>query len=268
MMQVQGAQFFRDPMPEDGAGPKVLSSTSNTRVQAGSTREACSGELDSNATAVAVGLASDSGYWIVRAGTPLIAAPNAPTFQFVYALAGSISPGAHEMVLRGVDATGQFGPKTTRTLDVVSAARPEGHLVISLTWDSAADLDLHVVLPSGIEIFKRNPTEYERPPPSAGPVPPNAPLDGGVLDRDSNAGCVLDGQREEDVVWTEAPPKGHYIVRVDTFSLCGAPSAHWRVEALLDGTPLGGATGTGTENDLRFEHNRGGGVLALEIDVP
>jgi hypothetical protein len=127
---------------------------------------------------------------------------------------------------------------------------------------------LHVVLPSGIEIFKRNRTEDERPPPSAGPAPPNAPTDGGVLDRDSNEMCVSDGQRAENVYWTEPPPKGHYVVRVDTFSLCGAPSSPWRVEALLDGQRIGAAQGTSTEMDARFEHNRGAGVLALELDVP
>ena len=268
MIQVEGAQFFREPMPADERGPKVLTATLAARARAGYVEQACSGDLEPAATAIAIGLAGDVGYWIVPAGLPLASAPSAPTFEIVFGVSANVAPGRYDVVLRAVDASGRFGPSAVRPLDVAPAARPDGRLVISLSWDNQADLDLHVVLPSGIELFKRNRTEYQRPPPSAGPVPPNAPTDGGVLDRDSNAMCVPDGQRAENAVWAEAPPKGRYVVRVDTFSLCGAPSAHWRVEALLDGKRIGGAQGTSTEVDTRFEHNRGAGVLALELDVP
>ena len=50
--------------------------------------------------------------------------------------------------------------------------------------------------------------------------------------------------------------------------MCGGTSANWRLEAVLDGKRLGSASGTATETDLRFAHDRGAGVLALEIDVP
>lgn len=268
MMQVEGAQFFREPMPDSASGPKVVSATVAARTRAGIVQQACAGDLERAATSVAIGLAGDVGYWIVPAGIPLASAPTTPTFEAVFGLAPNILPGRHDVVLRAVDGAGRFGPATLRPLDVGPRQRPDGRLVISLSWNNQADLDLHVVLPSGIELFKRNRTEYQRPPPSAGPVPPNAPTDGGVLDRDSNALCVPDGQRAENAVWTEAPPSGRYVVRVDTFSLCGAPNADWQVEALLDGTRLGAARGTSTEIDTRFDHNRGAGILALELDVP
>ncbi|MCW5837734.1 MAG: hypothetical protein KIS78_35400 [Labilithrix sp.] len=267
-LRVDGAQFFRRAMPEEDDGPAVLSATVVSRARAGVVERACAGELERAATAIAIGLSSDVGYWVLPAGIPLASAPSSPTFDAVLGLSGSARPGRYDVVLRAVDATGRFGPATTRPLEVVPAARPAGRFVISLSWQNEADLDLHVVLPSGLEIFKRNRTEYQRPPPSAGPVDPNAPTDGGFLDRDSNAMCVQDGARAENVVWTEPPPPGRYVVRVDTFSLCGAPSAPWRVEAVLDGTRIGAAEGTSTEIDARFEHNRGGGVLVLELDVP
>lgn len=268
MIHVEGAQFFREAMPRDESGPKVLSATLAARTRAGVVEQACAGDLERAATAIAIGLGGDVGYWILPAGIPLASAPTAPTFEAVFGVAPDVPPGRHDVVLRAVDAAGRFGPPAVRPLDVAPLQRPSGRLVISLSWDNQADLDLHVVLPSGVELFKRNRTEYQRPPPSAGPVPPNAPTDGGFLDRDSNAMCVSDGQRAENAVWTEAPPKGRYIVRIDTFSLCGAPSAHWRLEALLDGQRVGAAQGTSTEIDTRFEHNRGAGVLALELDVP
>jgi hypothetical protein len=268
ILQVQGAQFFREAMPSGETGPKVLTVTVAAHARAGAIDLACGGDLEPSATAIAFGLAGDVGYWILPAKIPAASAPASPTFEIAFALSARASPGPHQLVFRGVDGGGRFGPPLVRPLEVALGSRPTGRLVISLSWDNEADLDLHVVLPSGLELYKRNRTEYQRPPPSAGPVSPNAPTDGGVLDRDSNALCVPDGQREEDAVWTEAPPKGHYVVRVDTFALCGAPSAPWRLEALLDGVRIGAAQGTGTEEDLRFTHNRGDGVLALELDVP
>ena len=97
---------------------------------------------------------------------------------------------------------------------------------------------------------------------------PGTEHDGGVLDRDSNAQCVQDGARAEDVVWANEPPHGHYVVRVDASSMCGEAASRWKVEALYRGARLGAAQGTATESDTRFPHERGGGVLALELDVP
>lgn len=266
MLQVEGGQFFREPMPEERGGPKVVTSTVRGRARAGVALQSAVGDLERPSTAVAVAIAGDVGYWIVPADLPSAAAPELPTFDVRFAVAAGIT-GRRDLVFRAVDGERRFGPALVRPLDVVGAA-PAGRLVIALTWNNGADLDLHVVLPSGVEIFKRNPTEYERPPASAGPVTGGAPTDGGVLDRDSNAQCVPDGRRAESVVWTEAPPRGRYLVRVDTSSLCGEVSAYWRVEARLDGALVGAVAGTSTTADARFPHDRGGGALALELDVP
>jgi hypothetical protein len=268
MMQVQGSQFRRGPMPSENGGPPVVSANLATITVAGVNDLIGNGELDRRANAVAIGLEGDVGYWTIPADTPDLAQPTEPTFGFVFGLAAALGPGTYSYVVRAVDVDGHFGPPTIRPLTIVPRSAPVGHLVVSLTWDSAVDLDLHVVLPNGVEIFKRNPAEYVPPPISAGPYDPFALHDGGVLDRDSNAHCVLDGQRAEDAVWQNLPPQGHYVVRVDTFSMCDAASANWRVEALLDGKRIGSASGVATENDLRFDHNRGSGVLALEFDVP
>jgi hypothetical protein len=65
------------------------------------------------------------------------------------------------------------------------------------------------------------------------------PLPGfGTLDRDSNAACVSDGYRAENVVWDDeagAPEAGLYVVRVDMFSACGAPSADFNFTLYVDG---------------------------------
>jgi hypothetical protein len=251
-LQLDGARFVRGDLPAVGGGPSIVSASLTQRASAGQVRGALAGELDRSALAVAIGMENDRGYWILRAGVPLASAPTSPTFQAGFGLARSLPSGPRNVVFRAVDAEGRFGPPVVRTIVVDALGPPKGRLVVSLAWDGAADLDLHVTLPNGIVIYKRNPSD----------------LDGGRLDRDSNAGCVFDGQRSENVVWNDAPPRGHYQARIDTFSLCGAATSMWRLEAVLGGKTIAGATGTSTVNDLRFDHNREAGVLAFDFDVP
>lgn len=267
-LHVDGAQFFRGPMPADAMGPKVQTVTVGASFTAGSVDKSCTGEIDRDGTAVAVGLAGDLGYWILRADVPTASAPSAPTFAASLSFARSMKAGPRDLVVRAVDAQRRFGPPFTRTIQIRDRAVPDGQLVVSLAWDNGADLDLHVVDPDGVEIFKRNPNSYEPPPPGAAKEAPGTPHDGGVLDFDSNAGCVEDGRRTEDVVWADAPPRGHYLVRVDTASLCGEAVARWRVQAILHGAVVGSAEGIATDVDVSYPHVRGAGVLALQFDVP
>jgi hypothetical protein len=266
-LQIAGAQFYRDAPPGDQGGPAVHTVTISPQVFAGASNRHCTGDVDPQGSAVAIALAGDVGYWILPTAPPDIAAPGAPTFTAEVSFARTIAPGPRDFVVRAVDGSGRFGKPEVRTLDVRSAI-PAGHLVVALSWTNDADLDLHVVDPNGVEVFARNVSSFEPPPPGAPQLPPDATHDGGVLDFDSNGQCVPDGLRAEHVVWTDAPPRGHYLVRVDTASLCGLASAYWTVEAFLDGKSLGKAEGIATQNDTQFAHERGAGVLALEYDVP
>jgi hypothetical protein len=89
----------------------------------------------------------------------------------------------------------------------------------------------------------------------------------GILDFDSNAGCVIDGRCNENVVWSVAAPAGDYVARVDTFSLCGNSAARWTVEALFDGVSLGKAEGEALPASQRFSKGKGSGVTALSFTV-
>jgi len=267
-LRVAGARFVREALPAPSGGPRVQSVSVSPIVPAGAVGRSCSGVVEPSATAVALALDGDKGYWVLPSQPPEIAAPGFPTFATEVSFASSLAAGSRRLLARAVDAEGRFGPELAKPLTVSARALPAGRLVIALSWSNQADLDLHVVDPAGVEIWKRNINSYEPPGPGAPPEPPGTPHPGGVLDFDSNAQCVADGRRAENVVWTDPPPKGHYLVRVDTFSLCGAPNAYWRVEALLDGRSLGAAEGLATERDEEMPHDRGAGVLALEIDVP
>ncbi len=267
-LQVANARFVREAMPAEQDGPRVRTVTVGSTFRAGATNRSCSGEIDREGTAVAIGIAGDLGYWIVRADVPSASALDAPTFVAELSFAETMRAGLRDLVVRAVDRDGRFGPPAVKAISIQDRVVPDGVLVVSLSWDNGADLDLHVVDPRGVEIFKRNPSSYEPPPAGSPPEPPGTPHDGGVLDFDSNEGCALDGRRAENVVWTDPPPPGRYLVRVDTSSLCGEPAARWRVQAFLRGTRIGAAEGISTEADTRWAHERGAGVLALELDVP
>ena len=88
------------------------------------------------------------------------------------------------------------------------------------------------------------------------------------MDFDSNASCVIDGRRQENVVWKVPPPSGHYVARVDAFSMCSELAAHWSVDVRLGGAIVAHAQGSSFDSDTRFGHDRGAGVLAVEFDVP
>jgi hypothetical protein len=141
-----------------------------------------------------------------------------------------------------------------------------------VAWDTEADLDLHVRIP--------NPTNDKMPTydvwakaPRALPPPPEgtdytpAELDaGGRLLFDSNAQCVIDGQRYEELVFPMGVPAGPIEVRVDTFSLCGEATARWHAEAFLNTDPkqvLAEAFGQSGDRDTVGMHTGGSGTLAF-----
>lgn len=266
-LAVHGAQFFRGAMPGDGAGPAVSVATlALDHVRVGQQESPFKGSLSPGATGAAIALGGDRGYWVITTGSPDPSEPGYPSFDAPLSFSSTIAPGTYDLIVRAVDASGRFGVANTQSVTITTSPIPDGKLVVSLVWDTESDLDLHVVDPNGAEIFNRNINSWQPTP--GKPSDPNAYKTGGILDFDSNAACVIDGRRMENVVWQMTPPSGHYVVRVDTASLCGEADAHWVVEARLDGSVVARAQGTSLESDTRYSHDRGAGVLALELDVP
>jgi uncharacterized protein YfaP (DUF2135 family) len=102
---------------------------------------------------------------------------------------------------------------------------------ITANWDSAADVDLHVIEPSGTEIYWGN----------MGPT-----ASGGTLNVDANAGCVNTGISQEIVQWMNAAPSGTYTVRLDYYQNCGAAQTNYMVTINNGSTTLPVLTGTFT----------------------
>lgn len=266
-LAVKGGTFFRGDEPDDASGPKVAAvDLSLTTLRAGVVDSPLKGSLAPGSTAAAISIEGDSGYWIVPAGIPAVDAPDYPTFTAPVSIATTVAPGPYRLLVRAVDADGHFGPLSDTPFQVVRVD-VTGTLVVTLSWDTEADVDLHVVDPHGSEIWSRAPSSWMAPPPGA-PVPADAWKDGGYLDFDSNAACAIDGRRQEDVVWERTPPSGRYVVRVDTPSLCGQAAARWNLVVSYRGVIVAKAAGTSLQSDTRGLHQAGSGVLALQFDVP
>ncbi len=262
-LQIAGGQFVPGALPGAASGAPNVDALNleTTAIWPGEIDKPLDGAADPGATAVAIALDGDEGYWIVPTGVPGFSAPTLPTFSATASFATTLAAGTYTLQVQAIDATGAFGAPTMQTLTALlsspAAATPQGPLVVTLRWDTESDLDLHVVDPLGDEIFHGDPQTFE--------------ADGGIeaqLDWDSNANCIIDGRREEDVVWTGTPPSGTYLVRVDTASLCGQVIANWTVTATWMGTSVGQATGVSLDSDTWGAHDRGAGLLAFSFDVP
>ena len=267
LLRVQNAQYVSGAPPDSSNGPMILALNNSANVIIpGQTSKPLSGVVPREATAVALYLVGDRGYWLITPGAIDPTALGQLGFSTSLSFSPELPPGDYLLAGRAIDAQGRFGAPLTAKLTAMSA-QPAGTLVISLSWAEDADLDLHVLTPDGVEIWAKKGSSYEPPPPGQ-TGDPEALANAGVLDFDSNAQCVIDGRRLEDVYWTVPPPQGHYLARVDAFSLCGQPQAEWTLTATLDGAELGRAHGTAHDPDTWPPHIAGAGVTALQFDIP
>lgn len=92
----------------------------------------------------------------------------------------------------------------------------------------------------------------------------------GVLDWDSNAGCVIDGWNREEVTYAAPPVPGVYRVLVDAPSLCDQPVAYYSVTVARRGEPAPRAivSGQSLPSDTRGDHGAQSGTLAIELRLP
>jgi hypothetical protein len=168
-----------------------------------------------------------TGYWSVPVGVPDPTMGSDISWSATVDFAPTLPLGNLNFDVVAMDKNGVPGP-INQTPFIIKSRTPTGVLVISLAWDSAADLDLHVHTPDGFDL---NP-KYSSTDPDAGTSPgPHA----GVINRDSNVGCVQDGFREEDAYWKTSPVPGTYLIYVDMFAACGAASADFKVTVTEQG---------------------------------
>ena len=86
-----------------------------------------------------------------------------------------------------------------------TVAQASGGVLVTLSWSSTADLDLHVVEPDGTEIYYGNTTS----------------ADGGTYGADANGGCSnTTTSPEETVTWNETPQSGTYTIKAVYYEAC------------------------------------------------
>ena len=250
-VRVTGGQFYRgaiDKLASMNAPAVVDVLNSQNVITPGLQNKQISGRLDPGSTAVAIGFAGDVGYWILAAGVPDADSPTQPTFHASLSFSPSLSQTSYDLIVLAVAPPNSFGPAVHVPLDVEQSLPPTGALVVSLWWDTEADLDLHVVDAYGVEIWAGNINSYDQfaavPTTDAG-----AWNEGGILDFDSNAGCNIDGRCNENVVWAGAAPPGR---------LCGPCRQFLTVRKFRRALDSGGAaqrsfTGQGGGRGAAFE---------------
>ena len=257
--RVEGAQFVEGALPglpepaaTVDAGPPAVPTVPDVQVQANAIAPGMQGldfggHASPSAQTVEVRFADvGTGYWVVPVGAPDPSANNFLTWQFTADFGHDIPPGPHALLFAAVDAAGHSGTQSslpfcvdTPVPDNFNACSPKiapPAAVLSLTWNTGADLDLIVQTPSGVTVGGKVVTTA--PPGSS--VKAASGGSNGVLDHDSNRGCAIDGIQREDIVWQGAPPAGLYEVWVDLFNACGRSAASfsvalWLPEPLADG---------------------------------
>ncbi len=95
-----------------------------------------------------------------------------------------------------------------------------GDVKVSISWDTATDVDLHVTDPNGVTTYYSNRT----------------PGNGSTLDLDSNAGCSIDGVNNENIFWsTGTAVPGEYTVKINMWSDCDKGGASGTVTMIYNG---------------------------------
>jgi hypothetical protein len=275
-MRIAGAQFAAGELTVDTSGTEPLVrqvALMTNQVAPGEENVPVSGSVEMG-SAVLIGLSGDSGHWIVPTTVTDVSLANNYDFSVQMTFSPLTPVGAHSLVFRPVAADGTLGPTQVYPLAVAETPPPTGQLVFTLEWDTESDMDLHVDVPNPtdpttpIEIWYKAPVGVPIPGVGEPPVTPDQVAAAGYLDFDSNAACVIDGRRQENVIFAMAPPAGQYTVRVDANSLCGQPDAQWQVSATDgNGNQFQFAQWEATDADTRGTHGVGSGRLAFQFQL-
>jgi hypothetical protein len=116
-----------------------------------------------------------------------------------------------------------------------------GQVQATLSWANNDDMDLHVIDPSGEEIFYGH----------------DASESGGVLDRDVIPGCEaseIGNGNVENIFWpADGAPSGTYRVFVNEYHNCSDTNGQWTLQVRVNGQRVLSESGTSTSQEFTFE---------------
>ena len=218
------AQYHAGSAPTGGSGPAISATGSSALILGGSTLRTISGSAGFNRIIVAV--EGVPGYW------ELSLASNVTTQDVILSVAQDIPNTSFTLQYAGGTSAG-IGAVDEEAVSVIEVGT--GDIQVSVSWDTESDVDLHLIEPNGAEIYYGD----------------SESASGGTLDLDSNAGCAIDGKKNENITWPNGtPPRGTYTVRVDYWASCGVAKTNYVVTVRVAGraaqTFTGSFTGEGT----------------------
>jgi hypothetical protein len=243
-VRVRGGQFVEGPMPglapwlpnsgQTPVSPRVtVAQNAGGLLEFGEPKRVISGRATDDALSVAFGFEGlGTGYWLVPVRGRDASNPGEFTFEFDAEYSRSISAGNHRVLFAAINANAASGTQLDVKFCMTSEVPDNGNacdpfrappsLVVSLDWDREVDLDLQVFTPSGVLVDAKHPSSAAD---EAGTGEPGV----GTLELDSNARCIIDGQRRENLVFEETPPSGTYYVYANLFHACGQDSTRFNV---------------------------------------
>lgn len=246
--RVRGGQFFDGTLPgflptgKSDRTPRITSfETANLKLRQGQTAKAFSGRADKDTSAIGIALDGvGDGYWVVPVGS-IDTTTNELSWSLSADFGQGIFPGRYALRLVAIDAAGVAGDQLLQDLCVVGRVPDNGRacdddaeppqVVISLQWDTNADLDLELVAPSGAHLgAKHTSADGEQADAAA------------YLDRDSNSACIIDNIRTENLVWNDESPVGKYHVYVNLFDACKQSSVRFSIQVYTAEDPGNGDT--------------------------
>jgi hypothetical protein len=295
-VQISGGQFITGPLPGtpppsadggmgkadggDDAGTSSLLPLSVTTVTftnpfivSGITGTGITGLATNDAVAVGVALANQgTGYWVIPTQGPDVQFPGERDFSFSASFNPGDTSGDTDLRVVAIGANGSGGLQFNAPICIESRVPDNGHAcnplrpvpnaVFSLVWDTAFDVDLTVITPSGQNVNPKTDTVTGGP--DSGVPAPSPDAVGlydsmeGVIDRDSMGECVVDGWREEDLVFLDYPATGLYDIYADPFASCGQPVVHFTLTIYEPG-PDGNLHATfGRSGELLASQTTGG----------
>jgi hypothetical protein len=249
-IRVLGAQFRSGPLPGDppltleqlAEGAQLVRpyptppEVAGRIVNAGELDFPVNGRASADTYAVAFQIAgAGTGYWLVPVSAPDPSNNDELTWSATLDLGPALGPGLRRLRVAAVDAAGRSGTQRELELCVRSpvpdnlngcdATLQPPALVVSLTWDDPADLDLSIIASDGTIVDRANTRGS------------GAGTAGAQLERDVHAGCLSAGAPRENVIWQTPPAPGVYSVYVNLYDGCGELSVPFTLSSHVSEEP-------------------------------
>jgi hypothetical protein len=202
------------PASSDAALPQIVALTGPPAVTNGGIavlRVKLSETVD--APTFAVQLEGDTGYYTVTGVDP----DRDGTYVISVKIPADSAKTSMRVGVALLDAMGNAGAYREISLELVASGI--GDVKVTLSFDRLHDLDLHVIEPSGDQIFYHTPGSTT----------------GGQLDLDSGANCLPSDYNTENVFWPPGgAPSGTYRVSVQNFQQCSPGEIKFTVRIAYD----------------------------------